>query len=369
MPTASRTWFRVSHSKMTVLFLIVFVSGCATESRQPDMLLHSGAIERRCGPVAIPQRSAGQSVSLSQRHVGSGLSSPDVLDGRFSSLARDTADIIGAKNLLIQMAVLEDEADRHVEGAAFQLLQVQQQVSNRILLAFLDVARTAAEADCEEERADQLADRLQEARDKRIRRQTLIAIVGDAMIGIVAGGLSLALEETASAATAILGGSVATGFGLAAFFDNTQYEFQHTRNLLREVWTGPNQPLLIPNSVWQHLTRPLSDDPTRRSLRESLIARWRQDGRFGEPGSETEERRIALFFGEGGSYEIEDLRARAAMLDLLEADVNLMSQDLEELMQEVLMHDAQGRISNFFESRMGIFARGRECISARHHFF
>jgi hypothetical protein len=30
--------------------------------------------------------------------------------------------------------------------------------------------------------------------------------VGDAMIGIVSGGLSLALEATASAATAILGG-------------------------------------------------------------------------------------------------------------------------------------------------------------------
>ena len=68
-------------------------------------------------------------------------------------------------------------------------LQVQQQLSNRILLAFLDVARTAAEADCEEERADQLADGLQGIRDKRIRRYTLIAIVGDAMIGTVSGGI------------------------------------------------------------------------------------------------------------------------------------------------------------------------------------
>ena len=359
-------WFRVTHThSKTVLFLLVFVSGCAAESRRADTLLHSGAIERRCGPVATPQRPAGQAVSLSKRHAASGLGSADVLDRRFSSLAQDTADIIGAKDLLMLMAVLEDETDRQVEGAPIRLLQVQQQVSNRILLAFLDVARTAAEADCEEERADQLADRLQEARDKRIRRQTLIAIVGDAMIGIVAGGLSLALEATASAATAILGGSVATGFGLAAFFDNTQYEFQHTRNLLREVWVGPDQPLLIPNSVWQHLTRPLSDDPTRRSLRESLIARWRQDGRFGELGSETEERRIALFFGEGGSYEIEDLRARAAMLDLLEADVNLMSQDLEELMQEVLMHDTQGSISNSFEPGIAYSNFGVERVCLR----
>lgn len=71
-------------------------------------------------------------------------------------------------------------------------------------------------------------------------------------------------------------------------------------------------------------------------MRETLISRWRQHGRLGEPGSDTEQRRIALFFGEGGLYEIEELRARAAMLDLLEADVNLMSQDLERLLQEIL---------------------------------
>lgn len=266
---------------------------------------------------------------------------------RFSSQAHETAELIGARDLLWELARLDAVEAPDVQAASLRRLQVLQQLSNRILLALLDVARTAAEADCEEERADQLADRLQEARDKRIRRQTLIAIVGDAMIGIVAGGLSLALEATASAATAILGGTVATGFGLAAFFDDTQYVFRHPRNILMEVWDGPDTPMLIPQSVWRHLNRPLGDDPAGRSLRESLIARWREDGRFGEVGSETERRRLLLFFGEGGVYAIEDLRARAAMLDLLEADVNLMSQDLESLMQEVLIQETPERSAVF----------------------
>jgi hypothetical protein len=88
------------------------------------------------------------------------------------------------------------------------------------------------------------------------------------------------------------------------------------------------------------LTRPLREDPQHYSLRESLILRWRQDGRLGEAGSERERRRVALFFGDGGSYDIEDLRARAAMLDLLESDINLMSQDLERLLEEILLQDA-----------------------------
>ena len=40
-----------------------------------------------------------------------------------------------------------------------------------------------------------------------------------------------------------------------------------------------------------------------------------------------------------GPYEIEDFRARAARLDLLESDINLMSQDLERLMEEILLDE------------------------------
>jgi hypothetical protein len=103
------------------------------------------------------------------------------------------------------------------------------------------------------------------------------------------------------------------------------------------VWIGPKESTLIPATVWRHLTRPLSEAPQHYSLRESLILRWRQDGRLGEAGSEREQRRVALFFGNGGSYDIEDLRARSAMLDLLESDINLMSQDLERLLEEILL--------------------------------
>lgn len=324
-----------------LLAIFCLAGGCASDVQRPsDALFRSGAIERRCGPPPGPHPNTfgGPSKSHSRDGVGQTTDVPATRD--FSLQAFEVADIIGARDLVMQVPALEREVAQNAEGAILRLLRVRQQLSDRILLAFLDVARTAAEADCEEERADQLADRLQEVRDKRIRRQTLIAIVGDAMIGIVSGALSLALQATASAATAILGGSVATGFGMAAFFDSTSYEFQHERNLLREVWEGQEHPSLIPLSVWRYLNQPLSEDPARRSLRETLITRWRQDGRLGEAGSETEQRRITLFFGQGGSYDIEDLRARAAMLDLLEADINLMSQDLERFMQEVLAREA-----------------------------
>lgn len=108
---------------------------------------------------------------------------------------------------------------------------------------------------------------------------------------------------------------MATWFGLSAFFDDTRYDFRHARNLLQEVWVGPKESTLIPATVWRHLTRALSEDPEHYSLRESLILRWRQDRRWGKVGSEREQRRVTCFFGDGGSYDIEDLRAVLRNID------------------------------------------------------
>ncbi len=316
--------------------LLCLGTGCAWISLvATDSVAESAAVERRCAPAApvpdsryIRQHAPDSESPLAQV--------PPALGHRFSREALLIAETIGVSDLITQLPSLEAEAEQQIERSVVRLLQVRQELSDRLLLAFFDVARTAAEADCEEERADQLADRLQETRDRRVRTQTLIAIIGDALVGVLSGGLSLAGHETAAAAGAISGGVLATAFGTSALFSGVQHDFRHPRNLLREVWEAPDEPTLIPRSVWRFLNRPLTDDPEGRSLRETLISRWRQHGRLGEPGSDTEQRRIALFFGEGGLYEIEELRARAAMLDLLEADVNLMSQDLERLLQEIL---------------------------------
>jgi hypothetical protein len=83
----------------------------------------------------------------------------------------------------------------------------------------------------------------------------------------------------------------------------------------------------------------IMDDPTQQTLREHLIVRCREEGRLGKAGSEMERHRIQLFFGDGAKYDIEELRARAAMLDLLETDISLMHQGLNRLIRELLARD------------------------------
>lgn len=126
---------------------------------------------------------------------------------------------------------------------------------------------------------------------------------------------------------------MATTFGSAAFFRDTDYKLEHSRNILKEIWDGPSESTIFPPSVWSFLTSP---GPDQQTPREILIQKWRSKAGISKNGSEEEETRASLVFGEGGVYELSDLRARGAMLDLLASTIELMNQDIEILMREIL---------------------------------
>jgi hypothetical protein len=267
------------------------------------------------------------------------------LPSYLSPHTRRLAGTIGLADLLKLIAQLEEQQRTNPGASRERLIQARQQLSNHVLLVLFDVASAAAEVRCQRERADHFADRLQEARNKEVRLLTIAAIISGALFGFLSGGLFLAGASTAGTAAGITGGVVQTAFGSIALAQHGVHPFHHGRNVLRDIWEAPAEASAIPRSVWRFLNQPIGDDPLHRSLRETLIVRWRDDGRLGAPGSTTERRRIGLFFSDGGLYEIDDLRARAAMLDLLESDIQLMSQDLDLLIQEALIEPSEAEFT------------------------
>lgn len=69
--------------------------------------------------------------------------------------------MIGAYDLIVQLHETGGEPGQGDMGATLRQLQVRERLSTHILLASLDVNSAAAEADCESERAQALADRLE----------------------------------------------------------------------------------------------------------------------------------------------------------------------------------------------------------------
>ena len=321
---------------MLVSVLIACVaSGCAT-SPTTRLRLHGDVSTTRCEAPKTSEHLLPIVSSESSSDQGD----QDIIE--LSPSARQTAATIRVFGLLKRIPLLEREAKAQPD-TMWRLLWTRQQIVDRISLAAFDVSSTVAEIDCEESRADHVADGMQEVRQDRQERGLFLAIIGGALIGVVAGSLALAAQATASAANAILGGVLSVGIGGAAtVFLGGEHDFHHPRNHLRDLRDPPAQSALFPASVWRYLNGPSRTLPGE-TVREALLTYWSQDGRLGEPGSGTEQRRNELLFGDGGTYEITVLRIRAEMLDHVKSEILRMGQDLNQLLYEVLAREVQDK--------------------------
>jgi hypothetical protein len=246
----------------------------------------------------------------------------------FSPVARRIAETIEVLPLLNELM------DVPTPRSPLESIILRQQLTERIQLAILEVNSTAAEIICERDRADQLADRIDEVDGGRVRQLTIASIVLGGFAAIVTGGIGLAAGASVGADAATLGGGVlASWLGVSALFIQSEVELRHERNILRELWEDPDEPHIFSPILWRYLHRSPHDDAD--SPRTDVLNGWRQKGRLDERDSKDEARRRLLFFSTDGRYSAPDLRARASMLETLEASLRLIYEDLEVLSREM----------------------------------
>ena len=250
-----------------------------------------------------------------------------------SRRAQQAAAVIGIQPLLREMYLLQDDVTRGAEDASLRLLQSRQELSDQVLLGLSEASRVAAELECEQARAEDIAGRLDEIRNDIQQRRTVLAILADSISGVFAGTLLLLGSEALSGVVDLSGSVGALTFGVAALGGNQTYELKYSRNLLAAVWRADESAQQFPAAIWRYLNGRVRED-RNRTRREAIMAAWR--ARLGKPGSKIERRRVNLFFGEGGAYHIAELRYRSEMLGLLKAYIRLMTQDLNVLFRETL---------------------------------
>jgi len=330
--------------------------GCLGQSKTLHRL-HGDATTPRCHAQTKTHLLPTPRVGESDDHQG------DPIAGALPARVRDVAAAIDVLGLLSDLRRLERGAVERPE-MAWRLLTTRQQISHRIALAAFDVRSTVAELDCEESRADHVADGLREMLQERADRDLFLVFAGDLWIGVIAGSLLLTGQDTASAANAIFGGLFATGIGSASVFADETYEFRHPRNHLHDIREGPPQSTLFPASVWRYLSGPSWILPGE-TIRQALLEYWKEEGRLRQPDAGSDNDAVKkpneLFFGEGGIYRIKELRLRAEMLDHLKSEVLRMGQDLNNLLYEVLAHEPES-LQRLWQSQADI----RPTISSQH---
>ncbi|GAB3748939.1 hypothetical protein GCM10028817_08250 [Spirosoma pomorum] len=244
-----------------------------------------------------------------------------ILRQRYSQHDLLLANATGTLSLLRELHQLETNSS--VDTQQEQLTK-RQQILHRLLLASTEISSLAAELDCEGERADQLAEYLDQRDDRRVRRLTILSIVVGAVTTVVS---TLIQADTPDKVIGIGGGvaSAALG-GLAAFSSQQTVSYQHPRNLLTDVWRQRKASSVYPPFVWYVLNEPAFSNSGQRSISANIRQRWLEYV-LPQPSPEQEK----LFFGTGGAYQADDLHTRANMLNQLQSSVRSIDQNLQGL--------------------------------------
>ena len=251
----------------------------------------------------------------------------------YSARALDVARAIGA---VAKVERLADALSRSAPDA--EVAGLRGEVDDTITLASLDLASTVAHLACEEGRADQIASELRSAEQTQIRRLTAYSLVLGAAASLAGGVLAIADKDQVPAGVVGIGGGVAGGaFGFGTLAVHRTTTFRHTRNILGEVWRDGAHSS-FPEIVWAYLTRPQFTRTGDRTMRDYLIATWKESGHLAGDRAGPSEERIALYFGDGGTYDASGLDDRANMLSDVREVVSLMNHGLQHLAMEVARH-------------------------------
>jgi hypothetical protein len=252
------------------------------------------------------------------------------VEGGFTPRALDVARAIGA---LAQVERLAEAVARNATAA--EIADLRGQVNDTISLATLDLASTVANLTCEEGRAGQIASNLRSAEQTQTRRLTAYSLVLSAAAAVVGGALAIADRDPVPAGVVGVGGGLAGGaFGFATLAVHREATFRHAHNILGEVWRGGAHQS-FPEIVWAYLTRPEFSRTGDRTLRDYLIASWKESGALGASPDHLSEERVRLYFGEGGTYDANGLDDRANMLSDVREMLSLINHGLQHLAAEV----------------------------------
>lgn len=206
----------------------------------------------------------------------------------------------------------------------------------RLVLLVSEVNAAASEIDCLADHVEDLEGELRSREQSYELGMTLGSIAWGALASVVAGIVSLESRDDLLTASIEIGGGVGSALlGALAFFPPSEtITLDHSRNVLRAIQRGAEDATL-PGFVVRLMDEPHEDLPGDRpgenvSRRSLLLGAWREalDASGGEAMG-------TLLFGDGGLYDIDALRVRELLLELLETEVQLESQDLEVLFRYV----------------------------------
>ncbi|GCD79011.1 hypothetical protein JCM30197_02580 [Schleiferia thermophila] len=257
------------------------------------------------------------------------------LKNTFSFQSLHAANAIGILDLLTEFVHLKKSYSINPTlEKKIKLVELSQNIYQKINTSSLEISAIASEMDCEEERADQIATFIKGKENTIETKLTVSAIVVGA-IGAISAGILLA-NNTSGNTPEVIGigtGLIEATLGILILTNKRKITYYHPRNALKDIWTAPETSSIFPAPIWYYLTYE-NPDKNEKSLRQQLVDKWLGYGQIADTKEKNKQKIDNQYFGKGGKYTASQLINRANMYDQLEAYINLM-QDLRILALEL----------------------------------
>lgn len=257
------------------------------------------------------------------------------LKKHFSFNSLNIANAIGVLDLLHEYYAnhVEVKQNQSLE-VRLKSLELRQQLNQKIDFASLEISALSSEIDCEEEKVTQVASYLKGKAENVEQKLTVASIVIGAA-GSILSGILINDESKLSEEIGIGVGLVGATLGVGILMNKPQIYFNHSRNILREIWAGNDTSPLFPPSIWYYINYHDNSANNNESTRYKILESWMSFEQISTVNKKQKKQYIDIYFGDGGKYSIEQLENRANMYDQLESTIKTIKQDLKNLLFEI----------------------------------
>jgi hypothetical protein len=248
----------------------------------------------------------------------------------------NTEQLLGILPQIVQLQKLSASA---APEDRWQLLWLHEQITERVLHAYLEFDAANAQIDTEMTRADELHSYLSDRRDNVVAHANLLGI-------IVGGGLQAASSSlqfssklaTQSSALGLAGGIASVGFGLRGIQSQSgkTAELDFESNMLAAFFERPTLPNSVyPSIVWTLLNQPSGDDRAGPTRKEQLLRLWLRVKRIDSLDSKEKIDHLTSQPTQGFRLSIDDLEDRAAMLHDIRSTISYLKLDLAAILDSL----------------------------------
>ncbi|PWT99971.1 MAG: hypothetical protein C5B53_04730 [Candidatus Melainabacteria bacterium] len=264
------------------------------------------------------------------------VNSASVLRNVLSAKGTDMAELLGIMPLIDKLSTLELEPSSDPAKELLRL-KLKQQLTDKILIATLQVRDVTARIDREIARFDRIQGALESNRDRAIRLNSLANTVGMGLISEIGQAGELKVNENPGEITQLVGGGIGMALSGIALRQQSggKQRLRPKPNMLAKIFNcRTDSDTEYPQVIWDYLNRvPVGSNDGQTRL-ELLLKHWQHYKYFGNLKMASSRTRIANLTNTSprGVTNIALLQDQSDLLADVRSEVFQLDRDLLELL-------------------------------------